>query len=139
MQRIARSSLDRKYKKGRNWKTKFEFLNINIIFRNAGKFCIPLKKPQLTIADSYDPNHCTAYGQQLSYSVPPLEPFTVFSWTDLKWNIIQGFLNLTLRKHQKQTQEVKKPRYNYLFLAVVTVLVLFTEEIRPASHAFFGL
>lgn len=75
---IGKNRLGRKHKLGRNLKTKLEFLNINIIFQNAGKIFIAFKKPQFTIADSYDLNHWTAYWQQVSYSVSPLKPSVVF-------------------------------------------------------------
>lgn len=66
-----------------------------------------LKKSQLTIADSYDPIIALPVDSRYLYSVSPLESFALFSWTELKWNIMQGCLNLILRKHQKKTQEVK--------------------------------
>lgn len=50
-----------------------------------------------------------------------------------------GFLEPDFEKTSKADARGKESHNNDLFLAVVTVLVLFTEEIRPASHAFFGL
>lgn len=53
---------------------------------------------------------------------------------------MQGFLNLVLRRLFKSRGKRGKGSLNSdLFLAVVTVLMLFTEEIGPTSHAFSGL
>lgn len=50
-----------------------------------------------------------------------------------------GFLKLDFEKTSKTETRGKESHNNDLFLAVVTALVLFTEEIRPACHAFSGL
>lgn len=53
---------------------------------------------------------------------------------------MQGFLNLVLRRLFKSRGKEGKGCHNSdLFLAVVTVLMLFTEEIGLTSHAFSGL